>query len=99
LKFIFSAVKVDPGFSSFYDYCKSVGVPVKIVSRYEFAVHEIPLTCITYLLSIPYDSGIYSVIEPIMENFIGDRAKEIEIISNGGGVEDRKWNIQWRDNT
>ncbi|CAO3694814.1 unnamed protein product [Umbelopsis ramanniana] len=70
------AVKVDPGFSSFYDYCKSVGVPVKIVS-----------------------SGIYPVIEQIMENFIGDRAKEIEIISNGGGVDGRKWNIQWRDDT
>jgi 2-hydroxy-3-keto-5-methylthiopentenyl-1-phosphate phosphatase len=35
-KFYFSAVKVDPGFSSFYDYCKSVGVPVKIVSRYGY---------------------------------------------------------------
>jgi hypothetical protein len=44
-------------------------------------------------------SGIYSVIEQIMENFIGDRAKEIEIISNGGGVDGRKWNIQWRDDT
>ncbi|KAI9285155.1 HAD-like domain-containing protein [Umbelopsis sp. AD052] len=70
------AVKVDPGFSAFYDYCKSVGVPVKIVS-----------------------SGIYPVIEQIMENFIGDRAKEIEIISNGGGVDGRKWSIQWRDDT
>ncbi|KAJ2955353.1 hypothetical protein NQZ79_g8630 [Umbelopsis isabellina] len=71
-----SLVKVDPGFSDFYDYCKSVNVPVKIVS-----------------------SGIYSVIEQIMEKFIGDRAKEIEIISNGGGVKGRKWSIEWRDDT
>ncbi|GAB5593642.1 hypothetical protein Unana1_08542 [Umbelopsis nana] len=71
-----AAVKVDPGFSQFYDYCKSVNVPVNIVS-----------------------SGIYSVIEQIMENFIGERAKEIEIISNGGGVKGRKWNIEWRDDT
>lgn len=34
-----------------------------------------------------------------MENFIGERAKEIDIISNGGGVKDRKWNIEWRDDT
>jgi hypothetical protein len=34
-----------------------------------------------------------------MENFIGDRAKEIEIISNSGGVEGRKWSIKWLDDT
>lgn len=59
------------------------------------------MICFIHFLHIhlAISSGIYTVIEQIMENFIGDRAKEIEIISNGGGVQDRKWDIKWRDET
>jgi 2-hydroxy-3-keto-5-methylthiopentenyl-1-phosphate phosphatase len=34
-----------------------------------------------------------------MTNFLGDKAKDIEIVCNGGKITDRTWEIIWRDDT
>jgi 2-hydroxy-3-keto-5-methylthiopentenyl-1-phosphate phosphatase len=34
-----------------------------------------------------------------MSNFLGEKAKEIDIVSNDGKVDDRNWNIIWRDDS
>lgn len=34
-----------------------------------------------------------------MTNFLGDKAKDIEIVSNNGKVEGRNWKIIWRDDS
>ncbi|KAI7862786.1 HAD-like domain-containing protein [Spinellus fusiger] len=44
-------------------------------------------------------SGLYPVISTIMTRFLGDKAKDIDIISNHGEINDREWKILWRDTT
>lgn len=34
-----------------------------------------------------------------MINFLGDKAKDIDIVANLGQVEDRSWKITWRDDS
>lgn len=34
-----------------------------------------------------------------MDNFLGEKAKDIEIIANQGQVNDRNWKIIWRDDS
>jgi 2-hydroxy-3-keto-5-methylthiopentenyl-1-phosphate phosphatase len=34
-----------------------------------------------------------------MTNFLGEKAKDIEIVSNQGKVHDRTWQIIWRDDS
>lgn len=34
-----------------------------------------------------------------MTNFLGEKAKNIEIIANQGEVKDRNWKITWRDDS
>ena len=34
-----------------------------------------------------------------MTNFLGDKAKDIEIVCNDGKINDRTWEIIWRDDT
>lgn len=34
-----------------------------------------------------------------MTNFLGDKAKDIEIVSNNGKVQGRNWQIIWRDDS
>ncbi|RUS15341.1 hypothetical protein BC937DRAFT_92563 [Endogone sp. FLAS-F59071] len=85
-------VKADPGFSDFYDYCKSHDIPVKVVSR-------CVSTCSHSSNIDRHACGLRPMIECILVNFIGDRARELEIISNEGVIEGRKWKIVWRDET
>lgn len=44
-------------------------------------------------------SGLYPLLQKIMINFLGDKAKDIEIVANNGKVEDRTWQIIWRDDS
>jgi 2-hydroxy-3-keto-5-methylthiopentenyl-1-phosphate phosphatase len=44
-------------------------------------------------------SGLYPLLEKIMTNFLGDKAKDIEIVSNNGKVQGRNWQIIWRDDS
>ncbi|CAO3624658.1 unnamed protein product [Cunninghamella blakesleeana] len=53
--------------------------------------HKFPVTIIS--------SGLYPLVSKIMIDFLGEKAKEIEIVSNNGKVTDRKWEIIWRDDT
>lgn len=34
-----------------------------------------------------------------MTNFLGEKAKDIEIVANEGKVTGRDWKITWRDNS
>lgn len=34
-----------------------------------------------------------------MTNFLGEKAKDIEIVANNGKVEDRSWKVIWRDDS
>ncbi|SAL99144.1 hypothetical protein [Absidia glauca] len=53
--------------------------------------HNFPVTIIS--------SGLKPLLEKIMSNFLGEKAKEIDIVSNDGKVDDRNWNIIWRDDS
>ncbi|RUS17189.1 HAD-like domain-containing protein [Jimgerdemannia flammicorona] len=53
--------------------------------------HNVPISILS--------SGLRPMIERIMDAFVGDRAREIEIISNEGVIEERSWKIIWRDDT
>ncbi|KAI9029824.1 HAD-like domain-containing protein [Phycomyces nitens] len=53
--------------------------------------HDIPVTVVS--------SGLYPVLERIMRNFLGEKAKDIEIICNKGEINDRDWKIIWRDDS
>ncbi|KAI7889204.1 HAD-like domain-containing protein [Mucor mucedo] len=44
-------------------------------------------------------SGLIPVLEKIMTNFLGEKAKDIEIIANKGEVTGRDWKITWRDDS
>lgn len=44
-------------------------------------------------------SGLLPLLSKIMTNFLGDKAKDIEIVSNNGKVEGRNWKIIWRDDS
>ncbi|KAI9267786.1 HAD-like domain-containing protein [Helicostylum pulchrum] len=44
-------------------------------------------------------SGLNPVLEKIMKNFLGEKAKAIEIIANKGQVEGNSWKITWRDDS
>ncbi|KAI9313642.1 HAD-like domain-containing protein [Dichotomocladium elegans] len=44
-------------------------------------------------------SGLYPLLSKIMTNFLGDKAKDIQIISNNAQVEGRNWKIQYRDDS
>ncbi|KAI8375029.1 HAD-like domain-containing protein [Choanephora cucurbitarum] len=44
-------------------------------------------------------SGLSPLVEKIMINFLGEKAKEIEIVANNGKIEGRNWQIIWRDDS
>lgn len=44
-------------------------------------------------------SGLLPLLSKIMTNFLGDKAKDIEIVANNGKVEGRDWKIIWRDDS
>lgn len=44
-------------------------------------------------------SGLYPLLSKIMTNFLGEKAKDIKIISNDGEVEGRNWKIKYRDDS
>ena len=44
-------------------------------------------------------SGLLPVLTRIMTNFLGEKAKDIEIVANNGKVEDRNWKVIWRDDS
>ncbi|KAI8076087.1 HAD-like domain-containing protein [Thamnidium elegans] len=44
-------------------------------------------------------SGLNPVLEKIMKNFLGEKAKAIEIVANKGQVEGNSWKITWRDDS
>ncbi|KAI8888677.1 hypothetical protein K501DRAFT_209963 [Backusella circina FSU 941] len=44
-------------------------------------------------------SGIHPVLEKIMTKFLGEKAKDIDIVANNGDVKDRTWKIIWRDDS
>jgi 2-hydroxy-3-keto-5-methylthiopentenyl-1-phosphate phosphatase len=39
------------------------------------------------------------VLEKIMTKFLGEKAKDIDIVANNGEVKDRTWKIIWRDDS
>ncbi|CAO3597534.1 unnamed protein product [Absidia cylindrospora] len=53
--------------------------------------HKFPVTIIS--------SGLKPLLDKIMFNFLGDKAKDIDIVSNNGEVHDRNWKIIWRDDS
>ncbi|KAL0145015.1 ribosomal protein S13/S18-domain-containing protein [Mucor lusitanicus] len=44
-------------------------------------------------------SGLLPLLSKIMTNFLGDKAKDIEIVANNGKIEGRDWKIIWRDDS
>ncbi|KAI9494182.1 HAD-like domain-containing protein [Zychaea mexicana] len=44
-------------------------------------------------------SGLYPLLSKIMTNFLGEKAKDIKIISNDGECVDRNWKIVYRDDS
>lgn len=44
-------------------------------------------------------SGLYPLLDRILKNFLGEKAKDIEIVCNDGKITDRTWEIIWRDDT
>ncbi|KAI8374480.1 HAD-like domain-containing protein [Radiomyces spectabilis] len=53
--------------------------------------NEYPVTIIS--------SGWKPLLSKIMTNFLGEKAKDIEIVSNDGEVVDRTWKIIWHDDS
>lgn len=51
------------------------------------------------LIFITFCSGLYPLLEKIMNKFLGEKAKDIKIISNNGTVEGRNWKIEYRDDS
>ncbi|KAJ8663243.1 hypothetical protein O0I10_001420 [Lichtheimia ornata] len=44
-------------------------------------------------------SGLYILLEKIMAKFLGEKAKDIKIVSNNGTVDGRNWKIEYRDDS
>ncbi|KAI8976971.1 HAD-like domain-containing protein [Pilobolus umbonatus] len=44
-------------------------------------------------------SGLVPVVGRMISHFLGDKAKDIQLVANGGIIEDRSWHIQWRDDS
>ncbi|ORZ03765.1 HAD-like domain-containing protein [Syncephalastrum racemosum] len=44
-------------------------------------------------------SGLYPLLSKIMNNFLGEKAKDIRIVSNDGECVDRNWKIIYRDDS
>lgn len=88
-------IKLDEGFRDFFNWTKTVDIPVILVSRC-----PVQNTLRTVLI-IPVYSGMAPLIRAVLSNLIGEEeAQHIEIISNDVKInEDGSWKIQYRHPT
>ncbi|KXN80875.1 Pdp3-interacting factor 1 [Leucoagaricus sp. SymC.cos] len=85
-------IKLDPGFKEFYAWCKTVDIPVIIVSR------QVGIVVVyAYRSHICQNSGMAPLIRAVLSNLLGKEANEIEIIANDVTVEPNgQWEIKYR---
>ncbi|KAI8084521.1 HAD-like domain-containing protein [Halteromyces radiatus] len=77
----------DEAWSEYLDHCKiDPGFP----AFNDYCIeHNFPVTIIS--------SGLKPLLDRIMTNFLGEKAKAIDIVSNNGEVHGREWKIIYRD--